>query len=76
MFTNTIDSEYNENLADRIDNEVCKIINHCENIATQIILDNRIIIDLAVEKLMDVETLEGDDFRELVKKYTILPTKL
>jgi cell division protease FtsH len=76
MFTSTLDSEYNENLADRIDNEVCKIINHCERIATEIILDNRIIIDLAVEKLMDVETLEGDDFRELVKQYTILPTKL
>jgi cell division protease FtsH len=76
MFTSTLDSEYNENLADRIDNEVCKIINHCEHIATEIILDNRIIIDLAVEKLMDVETLEGDDFRELVKQYTILPTKL
>ena len=76
MFTSTLDSEYNENIADRIDNEVCKIINHCERIATEIILDNRIIIDLAVEKLMDVETLEGDDFRELVKQYTILPTKL
>jgi cell division protease FtsH len=76
MFTNTIDSEYNESLADRVDTEVCKIINHCEQIATQIILDNRIIIDLAVEKLLDVETLDGEDFRELVKQYTILPSKL
>jgi cell division protease FtsH len=75
-FSGTIDSEYNENLADRIDSEVCKIINHCEDIATQIILDNRIVIDLAVEKLLDVETLDGEDFRELVKQYTILPTKL
>ena len=68
--------EYNENLADRIDTEVCKIINHCENIATKIILDNRIIIDLAVEKLLDVETLDGEEFREIVKKYSILPTKI
>ena len=76
MFTSTGDSEYNENLADRIDTEVCKIINYCENLATKIILDNRTIIDLAVEKLLEVETLDGEDFRELVKQYTILPTKL
>jgi len=70
-----IDSEYSENIADRIDNEVCKIINHCEEKATEIILDNRVIIDLIVERLLDSETLEGDEFRELVKKYTILPNK-
>jgi cell division protease FtsH len=71
-----LDSDYNETLANRIDVEVCKIVNHCESIATKIILDNRIIIDLAVEKLLDTETLDGEDFRELVKQYTILPAKL
>ena len=33
--------------------EVCKIINHCEKVATKIILDNRVIIDLIVETLLD-----------------------
>ena len=70
------DLDYNETLANRIDIEVCKIINHCENLATQIILDNRIVIDLAVEKLLDVETLDGEEFRELVKQYTVLPSKI
>jgi cell division protease FtsH len=28
--------EYNEAIADRIDNEVCKIINHCEQIAKKL----------------------------------------
>ena len=67
--------ESNEAIADRIDAEVCKIINHCEKIATKIILDNRVVIDLIVEKLLDAETLTGDEFRELLKKYTILPAK-
>jgi cell division protease FtsH len=67
--------EYNEAIADRIDAEVCKIVNHCEQIATKIILDNRVVIDLIVEKLLDAETLNGDEFRELVKKYTVLPNK-
>jgi cell division protease FtsH len=62
--------EYNEAIADRIDTEVCKIINHCEQIATEIVLDNRVVIDLAVEKLLDAETLDGVEFRKLVRIYT------
>ena len=67
--------EYNEAIADRIDTEVCKIINHCEQIATEIILDNRVIIDLVVEKLLDAETIDGSEFRKLVSQYTVLPQK-
>ena len=67
--------ESNDAIADRIDTEVCKIINHCEQIATEIILDNRVVIDLAVEKLLDAETIDGSEFRDLVKQYTILPQK-
>ena len=62
-------------ITDRIDSEVCKIVNHCEQVATKIILDNRVIIDLIVEKLLDAETLNGDEFRSLLKEYTILPAK-
>ena len=69
------DSEYPESIADRIDDEVCKIINYCEEKALQIILDNRVIIDLVVERLLDIETMEGDEFRELLSTYTILPNK-
>ena len=67
--------ESNDAIADRIDTEVCKIINHCEQIATEIILDNRVVIDLTVEKLLDAETIDGSEFRELVSEYTILPSK-
>ena len=67
--------EYNEGVADRIDTEVCKIINHCERIATQIILDNRVVIDLIVEKLLDQETIDGEEFRKIVRQYTLLPAK-
>jgi cell division protease FtsH len=67
--------EYNEAIADRIDSEVCKIVNHCEQIASEIILDNRVVIDLAVEKLLDAETIDGEEFRKLVRQYTVLPSK-
>ena len=67
--------ESNEAIADRIDSEVCKIINHCEQIATEIVLDNRVIIDLVVEKLLDAETIDGPEFRGLISQYTVLPQK-
>jgi cell division protease FtsH len=65
----------NEAISDRIDMEVCNIINHCEEVAKEIILNNRVIIDLAVEKLLDAETINGEEFRELVSSYTVLPKK-
>lgn len=73
--SSTPGNEYAENIADRIDEQVCKIINYCEKKATDIIRDNRVIIDLTVEKLLDVETLDGSEFRELLSTYTILPDK-
>ena len=67
--------ETNEAVSDRIDAEVCKIIDHCEEVAREIILNNRVVIDLAVEKLLDKETITGAEFRELVGSYTVLPEK-
>ena len=68
-------TEYADNIADRIDEQVCKIVNYCEQKAIEIISDNRVIIDLAVEKLLDIETMDGTEFRELVSTYTVLPNK-
>lgn len=67
--------QYAENIADRIDDEVCKIINYCEQKAIEIISDNRVIIDLIVERLLDVETMDGEEFRKLLSTYTVLPQK-
>jgi len=68
-------SEYAENIADRIDDEVRKIINYCYQKAIEIILDNRVVIDLIVEKLLDKETMDGDELREILSTYTVLPNK-
>ena len=68
-------NEYADSIADRIDAQVCKIINYCEQKAIEIIVDNRVIIDLVVEKLLDVETIDGSEFRDLLSSYTVLPEK-
>ena len=62
-------------ISDRIDSEVCKIVNHCEQVATKIVLDNRVIMDLIVERLLEAETITGEEFRTLVNEYTIPPMK-
>ena len=70
-----VGNDAKEGMSDRIDAEVCKIINHCEQIATEIIRENRVVIDLMVEQLLDAETISGDQFRETLAEYTLLPTK-
>ena len=59
----------------RVDKEVSTIINHCEQVANEIIENNRVIIDLLVEKLLDSETIDGDEFRQIVREYSLLPSK-
>jgi cell division protease FtsH len=73
--TNNNEQIFKGEMSNRIDSEVCRIINHCEQLATRIIQDNRVIIDLIVERLLDAETLNGNEFRDLLKQYTILPNK-
>jgi cell division protease FtsH len=51
IMSKCLGGEYNEAIADRIDTEVCKIINHCEQIATEIVLD-RVVIDFSAAKII------------------------
>jgi cell division protease FtsH len=67
--------EENKAMTNRIDKEVTKIVNHCEKVVTEIILNNRVLIDLVVERLLEAETIDGAEFRKLVRQYTILPVK-
>lgn len=68
--TNNNEQIFKGEMSNRIDMEVCRIINHCEQLATRIVKDNRVIIDLIVERLLDAETLNGEEFRQLVYEYT------
>ena len=75
-----LENENNEmlfkgDMSNRIDDEVCRIVAHCEKLATRIIRDNRVIIDLIVERLLEAETIDGNEFRTLLEQYTIPPAK-
>jgi cell division protease FtsH len=63
-------SEYSEEMAVQIDRQVRQIVTHCYEEARRIIRDHRTLMDSLVEALLDRETLEGDDFRLIVKQFT------
>lgn len=74
--TGYLNNNPSDSLGNRVDKEVVEILNFCINIARKIIKEHRIIIDYIVDELLDVETLDGEEFREIIEEYTELPIKL
>ncbi len=68
-------SQYSEEMADKIDLQIRKIAFDCYAEARRIISENRPLVDRLVEALLDVETIDGDEFRQIVNKYTDSPKK-
>jgi cell division protease FtsH len=68
-------SEYSEKVATRIDEQVRSIVEHCHDISRQIIRDNREVIDRTVDLLIEKETIDGTEFRQIVAEYAFVPEK-
>jgi cell division protease FtsH len=68
-------SEYSEDMAVRVDREVRQIVMHCYEEARRLLREHRILMDKLVEILLEQETIEGDDFRAIVKRFTDRPIK-
>jgi cell division protease FtsH len=68
-------SEYSEAMATKIDRQVREIAFHCYAEARRIIRENRALTDRLVETLLDIETMDGDEFRKIVAQNTQLPKK-
>jgi cell division protease FtsH len=63
-------SEYSEEMAVQIDRQVRQIVTHCYEEARRLIREHRTLMDSLVETLLEQETLEGDDFRAIVRQFT------
>lgn len=68
-------SEYSNEIASRIDSQVRTIVEHCYNDACQMMRDNRVVIDRLVDLLVEKETIDGDEFRQIVAEYAEVPEK-
>ncbi|MCE2668922.1 MAG: ATP-dependent zinc metalloprotease FtsH2 [Microcystis sp. 49638_E5] len=62
-------SEYSEKVATRIDDQVRSIVEHCHEISRQIVRDHREVIDRVVDLLIEKETIDGGEFRQIVAEY-------
>lgn len=67
--------EYSDELAAEIDDRMREISQECLDKARKIISDNRVLVDRLVDILIEKETLEGDEFRDIVSEYITLPQK-
>ncbi len=68
-------SEYSEEVATKIDSQVRTLAEEGHQLARQIIRDNREVIDRLVELLIEKETIDGKEFRQIVAEYTEVPEK-
>ncbi|NEO07009.1 MULTISPECIES: ATP-dependent zinc metalloprotease FtsH2 [unclassified Moorena] len=68
-------AEYSEEVAARIDQQVRQIVEHCHQEARDIIRQNRDAVDRLVDLLIEKETIDGDEFRQIVAEYTDVPEK-
>ena len=68
-------SEYSETVSQRIDEQVRTIVEKCYDDAKRMVEDNRAAVDRVVDILIEKETLDGDEFREIIAEYTTVPEK-
>lgn len=67
--------EYSGHLAQKIDEEVSRIINSALTVATDTLHKYRDALEAVVAKLLEVETLEYDAYNEIIEKFGIIPKK-
>nr|YP_010986115.1 ATP-dependent zinc metalloprotease [Polyopes affinis]WOL37033.1 ATP-dependent zinc metalloprotease [Polyopes affinis] len=68
-------SEYSDEIAIKIDQQIQLIVQECHEKTTQIIRDNRVVIDRLVDLLIEKETIDGEEFRQIINEYTPIPDK-
>ena len=65
------DREYSEKVGDEIDVEVSKLLEEAKIKAERILLEHRNILDIIAKKLLEVETLERDEYEKLLDAHGI-----
>ncbi len=69
-------NEYSDEIAIQIDAQVKEIVDMCHSQALNIIRENRVIIDYLADILIEKETIEGSELRNIISEYTHVPAKL
>lgn len=67
------DKEYSERVSAIIDEEVSKIMNSALATAKKVLTEKREVLDAIAKKLVEVETLEQNEYNEIIKSFGIMP---
>jgi cell division protease FtsH len=67
--------DYSEDMAVKVDRQVREIVMYCYEESRRLIREHRDLIERLVEVLLENETLEGDEFRAIVKQFKATPLK-
>jgi len=69
------EKEYSETVATKVDAEVLRIINDGIKSAEKVLNDNKKALKAIADKLVEVETLEQDEYEKLIIAHGIIPKK-
>jgi cell division protease FtsH len=69
------DQEYSERVSALIDAEVSKIMNNALTVANQVLTEHKKVLDAIASKLVEVETLEQDEYNQIIIANGIMPKK-
>ena len=67
------DKDYSERVSAVIDSEVSKIMNNAFALAKKVLAEKRTVLDAIAKKLIEVETLEQEEYNQLIIANGILP---
>lgn len=73
--TGVNDKEYSESVSAKIDSEVSKIMQNGFSVAREVLTTHRKVLDAISQKLMEVETLEQEEYEKIIIAHGIIPKK-
>jgi cell division protease FtsH len=68
-------TEYSEEVAAKIDDQVRVIVERGHEMARHLIREQRVVVDRLVDLLIEKETIDGEEFRQIVAEYAEVPEK-
>ena len=68
-------SDVSDSITNQIDEQVRSIVESCYKETVDLMADQRDCMDRLVELLIEKETLDGDDFRDVVAEFVSIPEK-
>jgi len=68
-------SDVSDSITNQIDEQVRSIVESCYKDTVDLLADQRDCMDRLVELLIEKETLDGDDFRDVVAEFVSIPEK-